>query len=111
MRLLELVQCGCRAAQLDEAITAPANRPVQEIVQNSTRGSRRTRNRHVGLGHVSPGNWKPSLGDILEDADQSGKKGSRKTAARRFAPSRNEDFRQQEDSSALPAFSPTAYLF
>lgn len=97
MRILEMVQCGCRAAQPKD-VTLAAARPVQEVPSSGTGRFKGRRHRQVGPGKMSSGNWRPSLGDILEDADHARKCGSEarnsvKPTSRGVPKSRKEDFR------------------
>lgn len=92
-----MVQCGCRAAQPKDVLLA--TRPVQEVPSSGTGRYRGKRHQRVGPGKMSSGHWRPSLGDILEDADHQARKcgsaarNSAKPTGRGVPQSRTEDFR------------------
>ncbi|KAJ4805476.1 hypothetical protein LUZ62_018042 [Rhynchospora pubera] len=111
MRILEMVQCGCRAAQPEDVML-----PVQEVPSGGTGRYRRKVHQRTGPGKMSSGQWRPSLGNILEDADQGRKCGSAaansaKMTGRGVPKSRKEDYRQMEVPTTMPAYAPTAFLF
>ncbi|WOK96445.1 hypothetical protein Cni_G05152 [Canna indica] len=123
MRLADLLQCGCGAPWPEEAqpATGAAEAPLGSSA--APRNSRRRRRGGTGSSAFTP--WRPSLSAISENgstaaaaAARDGKVtpgGTGKAKAgfsRRVLPrSHSDDHRYINVSSAVPAFSPTAYLF